>query len=154
VILVVTDPGRWATGHHDHAPRRIGGLLAVYLVMLAILVLHGLGLTVAAVVVNGNPSLADLSEPLPWSYIVLYIVTNVILAAYTLAVMKLIVTKRRSAVFHNAIWAILTVVFLVIWHLLGMKSLLGTFVDSVPGLAGILYLARSRRVGQTLTRPR
>lgn len=141
------------TAHTNHEPRRIGGLLAVYLVILAILILHGLVLTVAAVIVNANPSLGGLSEPVPWSYIAFYIVTNAILAVYTVVVMRLIVTKRRSAVTHNAIWAILTVAFLVAWHFLGMKSLVGVFADSAPGLLGVLYLALSPRVKETLTRP-
>jgi hypothetical protein len=140
------------TGNQDRTPRRIGGLLVVYLVILGILVVHGLGLTVAAVVVNANPSLGNLSEPVPWGYITFYVVTNVILAVYSIVVMRLIVTKRKSAVAHNAIWAFLTAAFLVVWHFMGMKSLAGVFIDSAPGLAGILYLALSRRVKQTLTR--
>lgn len=132
-------------------PRRVGGLLAVYVVALGILIVHGLGLTVAAVIVNANPSLAGLDEPLGWGHIAFYAATNAILIAYTAVVMRAILAHRRSAIVHNAALAVLTVVVLVIWHLLGMKSLIGVVVDSAPGLVGIVYLARSERVAQTLT---
>ena len=134
----------------DRSARRPGGLLAVYAVVQGILIFHGLGLTIAAVIVNANPSLGGLSEPLPWSYIVFYIATNVILAVYSVVLIRLIFKRRKSAIVHNAVWAILTVIFLVIWHALGMKSLIGVFVDSVPGLVGMLYLALSARAKRTL----
>lgn len=135
------------------APRPIGGLLAVYVVVLGILIVHGLGLTVAAVIVNANPSLGDLDEPVPWSHIVLYAATNAILMGYTVVVMRGILHRRRSAIIHNAVLALLTTTFLGTWHLLGMKSPIGVVVDSAPGLVGIVYLARSKRAAQTLTRP-
>lgn len=144
---------RFTSPDHDRVPLRIGGFLAFYLLVLGYLIVHGLGLTIAAIIINANPSLAGVSEPLPWAYIAFYVVTNVILAGYSLLVMRLIIGKRRSAVAHNAIWAILTVVFLVIWHFLGMKSTLGVLIDSLPGLVGTLYLLRSHRVRQTLIRP-
>ena len=138
----------------EPAPRRVGGLLAVYVVVLGVLIVHGLGLTVAAVIVNANPSLGDLDEPSPWSHIAFYAATNAILVFYTVVVMRLILHKRRSAIPHNAALAVLTTTFLVIWHLLGMKSLIGVIVDSAPGFVGIIYLARSERVTQTLVRRR
>lgn len=132
--------------------RPIRVLLAAYVVVHGILILHGLGLTVAAVIVNANPSLAGLSEPLPWTYIAFYIVTNVVLVLYSVVLMYLILTRRRSAIVHNAIWAILTVGCLVAWHFLGMKSVVGVVADSAPGLVGMLFLALSPGVRQTLTR--
>jgi hypothetical protein len=149
-----SDPAHQVRGGSErHQPRRIGGLLAVYLVVLGLVVVHGLGLTVAAVVVNANPSLGGLREPIPWSYIAFYIVTNVIVAAYAVVLMLLIVKKRKRAVVHNAGYAILTIIFLVIWHFLGMKSVLGVVIDSMPGLVGMLYFALSARVRETLVVP-
>jgi hypothetical protein len=139
-----------AASESSRPPQRIGGLLAVYLVVLGIGFLHGLGLTAAAVIINANPSHAGLSAPLPWGYIAIYVVSNVILAAYVVVLMRLIVTKRKSAIVHNAVYAILTIIFLVVWHFLGMKSLMGVVVDSVPGVVGILYLGLSARVKGTL----
>jgi hypothetical protein len=130
--------------------RRLGGLLAAYLVLLGILIVHGLGLTIAAVIVNANPSLGGLRESLPWGYIVFYVATNVVLASYSGVLIRLIVQKRKSAVVHNAVWAIMTIVFLVIWHALGMKSEVGVVIDSVPALVGMLYVALSVRVKETL----
>jgi hypothetical protein len=142
-----------AASEHHRPPKRIGGLLVAYVIVLGILFIHGLGLTVAAVVVNANPSLGGLSEPLSWGYIAFYVVTNVILAAYTVVLMRLIFKKRKPAIVHNAVYAILTIIFLVIWHFLGMKSPLGAIIDSVPGLVGMLYFARSTRVKETLVVP-
>ncbi|MEV4569392.1 hypothetical protein AB0K12_36985 [Nonomuraea sp. NPDC049419] len=132
------------------APRRVGGLLAAYVVAHGILIVHGLGLALAAVIVNANPALGGLSEPAPWGSIIFYVVSNVFLAAYSVVVMRLILNKRKSAVVNNAVWAISTVVFLLIWYFLGMKSPLGVVIDSLPGLVGMAYLARSRRVKETL----
>ncbi|WP_426247633.1 hypothetical protein [Nocardioides sp. LHG3406-4] len=129
---------------------RVGGLLAAYVVVHAILILHGLGLTLAALIVNAHPSLGGLDEPKPWSHIAFYVATNVVLAVYSAVLIRLILARRRSAIVHNGIWAILTVVFLVTWHVLGMKSQIGVVVDSLPGLVGTLYLARSSRVKKTL----
>ncbi len=139
-----------AASESNRPPQRVGGLLAVYVVVLGIGFLHGLGLTVAAVIINANPSHAGLSAPLPWGYIAFYVVSNVILAAYAVVLMRLIVKKRKCAITHNAIYGILTIIFLVVWHFLGMKSLLGVVVDSVPGVVGILYFALSARVKETL----
>lgn len=139
-----------ATSESNRQAQRIGGLLAVYVVVLAIGFLHGLGLTVASVIIHANPSHAGLSAPLPWGYIAFYLVSNVILAAYAVVLVRLIVKKRKSAIAHNAVYCILTIIFLAAWHFLGMKSLVGTVVDSLPGVVGILYFALSARVKETL----
>ena len=139
-----------ATSESNRPAQRIGGLLAVYVVVLAIGFLHGLGLTVASVIIHANPSQAGLSAPLPWGYIAFYLVSNVILAAYAVVLVRLIVKKRKSAIAHNAVYCILTIIFLAAWHFLGMKSLVGTVVDSLPGVVGILYFALSARVKETL----
>src|SRR5690606_19318683 len=111
---------------------RIGGFLAAYVVVLILLIVHGLGLSVAAIIVNANPSLGGLSAPKPWSHIAYYVVSNVALAAYTVVILWLIVRRRRAAIPHNAIWAVLTVAGLVSWYALGMKSAIGVAIDSVP----------------------
>jgi hypothetical protein len=139
-----------ATSESDRPPQRIGGLLAVYVVVVGIGFLHGLGLTVASVIINANPSPAGLSAPLPWGYVAFYLVGNVILAAYAVVLVRLIAKKRKSAIAHNAVYGILTIIFLAAWHFLGMKSLVGTVVDSLPGVVGILYFALSARVKETL----
>jgi hypothetical protein len=138
------------TSESDRPPQRIGGLLAVYVVVVGIGFLHGLGLTVASVIINANPSHAGLSAPLPWGYVAFYLVGNVILAAYAVVLVRLIAKKRKSAIAHNAVYGILTIIFLAAWHFLGMKSLVGTVVDSLPGVVGILYFALSARVKETL----
>lgn len=139
-----------AAGESSRPPQRIGGLLAVYVVVLGIGLLHGLGLTAGAVIINAMPSHAGLGAPPPWGYIAFYVVSNVILAAYAVVLMRLIVRRRKSAIIHNAAYGILTIIFLVAWHFLGMKSPLGVVVDSVPGIVGILYFALSARVKETL----
>lgn len=141
--------GRAAT-ESNRAPQRIGGLLAVYVVVLAIGFLHGLGLTVASVIINASPSHAGVSAPVPLGSIAFYLASNVILAAYAVVLVRLIVKKRKSAIAHNAAYGILTIIFLAAWHFLGMKSLTGTVVDSLPGVVGIVYFALSTRVKETL----
>jgi hypothetical protein len=74
------------------------------------------------------------------------------LALYSLLVVWLVLRKRRAAVVHNAVWAVLTVICLVAWHFLGMKSQIGVVVDSLPGLIGVIYFACSKRVKLTLVR--
>ena len=131
--------------------KRIGGYLAVYVAVLIILIVHGLGLSVAAIIVNANPSLGGLSEAVPWTHIVYYVVSNVALAAYTVLILRLIVQRRVAAIHHNAIWAVLTVAALVSWYALGMKFAIGVVIDSAPGIVGAIYLAKSTRVSRTLT---
>ena len=135
----------------EHKPQRIGVILLGYVVVLGILIVHGLGLSIASIVVNANPSIGGLEEPVPWINIAFYVATNVMLAVYTAVVMVLILRRRRSAVVHNAVFALATTVCLVVWHLLGMKSTLGVIVDSLPGLLGAVYLMWSPHVRKTLT---
>ena len=77
-----------------------------------------------SVIINANPSHAGLNAPLPWGYIAFYLVSNIILAAYAVVLVRLIVKKRKSAIAHNAVYGILTIIFLAAWHFLGMKSLM------------------------------
>ena len=57
--------------------------------------------------------------------------------------------RRRSAIIHNIIFSILSVVFLVTWHAIGEKSTMGTLVDSIPSLVIVVYFLLSRRVRKT-----
>jgi hypothetical protein len=130
--------------------RRLGGLLLGYAVLLAVLLLHGVGLTIAALVVEANPSLVGLTDLGQGSHITFYVVTNVLLAGYLVLLLWLIGTKRRAAIVHNYLYCVFSIGCLVAWHALGMKSTVGTVLDSLPGIAGILYFATSTRVRQTL----
>jgi hypothetical protein len=60
--------------------------------------------------------------------------------------------RKRSAIPHNVVFNVLSVVFLVCWHFLGMKSTVGTLIDSVPGIVMGIYILTSRRVRRTFTR--
>lgn len=133
-------------------PKPIGipsGLL-LYAVLLMYLVVHGLWLSVASIVIYHDPSLAGLNTYLPLKFEVTYVVTNLVLVFYTTVLVILIFKHRHSAILHNAVLAALNIVFLVLWHLFGAKSSIGTLVDSLPGLVGILYFLTSERVKNTL----
>ncbi len=131
-------------------PRRIGGLLILYLVGQGYLALHGLGLTVASVIINAKPGLAGVSQPKPRGSIAFYVATNVVLATGSIALIVLSIKKQRVAIPINAVWAVATIVCLVAWYLLGMKSPTGVVVDSTPGMVGLVYFALSGRVRETL----
>ncbi len=129
---------------------RLGGLLVGYVVLLVVLLIHGIGLTIAALVIEANPSLVGMTDLGPDSHVVFYVVTNCLLAAYTLVLLWLICTKRRAAIVHNYLYCAISIGCLVAWNALGMKSPIGTVIDSLPGVVGILYFANSTRVKRTL----
>lgn len=132
---------------------RLGGLLAGYMVVLVLLLIHGIGLTIATLVIDANPSLVEMTDLGPESHIVFYVVTNCLLAVYILVLLWLIRTKRRAAIVHNYLYCAISIGCLVAWNLLGMKSPIGTVIDSLPGVVGIVYFATSIRVKRTLRRP-
>jgi hypothetical protein len=133
-----------------HGPRpAIRGWLRAYIVLLAYLMLHGAGLTIASIVIYAHPATAGLRSFVPLSLLIFYVITNVILIFYAALLFVLMARRRKSAIISNIVFNILSVVFLVAWHVLGEKSNLGTFVDSVPGLAGAAYFVLSRRVRNT-----
>jgi Protein of unknown function (DUF2569) len=139
--------------HHatdNPKPTGIPGWLLLYTILLLYLVLHGLGLTIASIIVYHHPSLAGLSTYLPFRDEAIYVATNLVLVLYTVVLIVLILKKRHSAIIHNALLAVLNVVFLMLWHLFGAKSSIGTLVDSLPGLVGIVYFLTSQRVKHTL----
>ncbi len=124
------------------------------MVGLAIQALHGLGLTVGAVVIFTDPARAGLASVVPLGALLFYVITNTVLAIYTALVLSLMIRRRKAAIVNSIILNCLTVLFLTVWHLFGEKSPVGTIVDSVPGLIGIAYILRSRRVRATLVRVR
>ncbi|RLP86010.1 DUF2569 family protein [Micromonospora sp. BL4] len=132
---------------------RLGGLLAGYVVVLVLLLIHGIGLTIATLVIDANPSLVGMTELGPESHIVFYVVTNCLLAVYTVVLLWLICTRRRAAIVHNYLYCAISIGCLVAWNVLGMKSPIGTVIDSLPGIVGIVYFANSTRVKRTLRRP-
>jgi hypothetical protein len=119
---------------------------------LVVQALHGLGLTVGAVVIFANPALAGLTSFVPLGALLFYVVTNIVLAVYTAVVLALMIRRRKAAIVNSIVLNCLTALFLTLWHLLGEKSPLGTIVDSVPGLVGLAYILRSRRVRGTFIR--
>lgn len=126
----------------------------MYMVYLVYQALHGLLLTLGAIVVSANPSLAGLTSFVSRGALVFYVVANVAIAIYTAVVLALMIRRRKAAIVHSIILCCLTPLFLVSWHVLGEKSYIGTVVDSLPGLVGIAYILRSRRVRGTFVRSR
>ena len=127
----------------------IKGWLLVYMVLLAVLLLHGAGLTIGSIVIYAGPSAEGLHSIVPLAFLLFYVATNVILAVYGVCLFILMRRRRRSAIINNVVFNILAVVFLVTWHLFGEKSNIGTVIDAVPNLAGVAYFLLSRRVRNT-----
>jgi len=135
-------------------PSGLRGWLLVYMVGLAIQAVHGLGLTVGAVVIFTDPARAGLTSFVPLGALLFYVITNIVLAVYTAVVLSLMRRRREAAIVNSIVLNCLTVLFLTLWHLFGEKSPVGTIVDSLPGLIGIAYILRSRRVRRTFVRSR
>ncbi|MGH9090172.1 MAG: DUF2569 family protein [Acidimicrobiales bacterium] len=129
------------------------GWLLLYIFGLVIQALHGLGLSVGAVVIYANPARAGLTSFVPVGALLFYVGANVALAIYTLVVLALMIRRRKAAIVNSVILNCLTVLALISWHFLGEKSPLGTVVDSLPSLVGIAYILRSRRVRRTFICP-
>lgn len=62
----------------------IGDWLVVYLAVLAVLLFHGLALTVASIIIYADPSVAGLTELVPLPALLFYVVTNVLPILYTI----------------------------------------------------------------------
>lgn len=125
------------------------GWLLIYMVGLVAQLVHDLELTIASLIIYANPSLAGRDSFIPLWALLIYVVSNVGLIAYGAVVFVLMLKKRRAAIPNNIAFNALSVAFLIVWFLLGAKSPVGTVVDSLPGLAGIAYFSRSRRVRNT-----
>ena len=127
------------------------GWLLVYIVALVLLMMHGLGLTLAASIIYIHPSFSGSHPFVSLGDLLFYVVTNVALAVYTVVLLVLMARRRKSAITHNIIFNLASILFVVSWQVLGEKSVVGTFVDSLPGLIGFLYISRSECVRQTFT---
>lgn len=129
----------------------IRGWLLVYIAGLAVILVHGTALTTGSIVIYAHPAAAGLHSFVPLAFLLLYVTTNIILIIYAIFLFILMAQRRRSAIMHNIIFNLLSVAFLVIWHVFAEKSNFGTLVDSVPGLVGAAYFMLSRRVRNTFT---
>jgi Protein of unknown function (DUF2569) len=128
----------------------IRGWLVVYMLALAgLYIFHGPALSIGAIVVYLHPSLAGPHHFLSLNSLLFYVIGNAIEAIYTIVLFILMFRKRKSAIINNVIFNILTVVYLVAWNFLGEKSAIGAVVDSLPGVIGLIYVLRSRRVKNT-----
>jgi hypothetical protein len=128
------------------------GWLLVYMAGLVVQGLHGLGLTVAAVVIYADPARAGLTSFVSLRALLFYVVTNVAVAIYTAVVLVLMVRRRKAAIVNAVVLNCLTVAILISWHFLGEKSPVGTVVDSLPSVVGIAYMLWSKRVSATFIR--
>ena len=136
----------------EDGPKLVGirGWLLAYLVLFVYLLLHGLGLTIASIIFYSVPSLGAKEHfTAPFSFVMLYVITNLILIIYGIVLCALMLKRKRQAVLHNCIWNVLSVLFLLTWHVAAEKSNIGTFVDALPSVVGIGYILLSRRVKAT-----
>jgi len=127
----------------------IRGWLLVYVIVLAIFSTHSLGLTIASLIISAHPSLVGMQSFIPLGALLFYVITNLIEVVYTIALFVLMFKKKKSAIINNIIFNALSVVFLLSWHFIGEKSVIGTFVDALPGLIGLGYFLTSKRVRNT-----
>jgi Protein of unknown function (DUF2569) len=130
----------------------IRGWLIVYLVVLAGLTAHGLALTIASLIIGADPSLAGLTSFVPAPALAFYVVSNAVLILYAALLFVLMSRRKRAAVVHNVVFNVLSVIFLLGWHALHMKSTLGVAIDVIPNLLMTAYILRSKRVRKTLSR--
>ena len=128
---------------------RVRGWLLVYVVGLAVLLVHGAALTIGSIVIYAHPAAAGLHSFVPLGFLLLYVITNIILIVYAIFLFVLMAQRCRSAIMHNIVFNLLSVAFLVTWHVFGEKSNFGTVVDALPGLVGAAYFILSRRVRNT-----
>jgi len=127
----------------------IRGWLAVYLVALAGLALHGLALTIASLIIAADPSLVGLTSFVPATALTFYVASNASLILYTVVLYVLMRKRKRSAVAHNVVFNILSLATLVGWHAMGMKSAVGLAIDAIPPVLMASYFVTSGRVRRT-----
>ena len=127
----------------------IRGWLVVYFVALAGLALHGLALTIASLIIAGDPSLAGLTSFVSATALTFYVASNASLILYTVVLYVLMGKRKRSAVAHNVVFNVLSLAFLVGWHAMGMKSALGLAIDAIPPALMAAYFVTSGRVRRT-----
>jgi hypothetical protein len=130
-------------------PQGIAGWLLVYVTVLAFLVVHGMGLTVAAIIIYSNPSIAGLHTFIPLGGLLYYVITNIAVVLYTVVLFVLMFRRHHSAIANNIAFNILSASIVVSWHLLGEKSPVGVVIDVLPYLVGLCYVLSSKRVRNT-----
>jgi hypothetical protein len=135
------------------ARQRIGGWLLVYIFALGALRLHEIQLSVGAIVIYADPSIAGLHTFVPLGALVFYEAANAVLVVLTIVAYVLMFRRRRAAITANVVLNALSVSFLVAWWFLGMKSQAGTVIDALPGLACLCYVLVSKRVRSTFCVP-
>jgi Protein of unknown function (DUF2569) len=128
---------------------KVRGWLLVYIAGLAVLLVHGAALTIGSIVIYAHPAAAGLDSFVPLGFLLLYVITNIILIVYAIFLFVLMARGRRSAIMHNIVFNLLSVAFLITWHVFGEKSNFGTLVDAVPSFVGAAYFMLSRRVRNT-----
>jgi hypothetical protein len=119
------------------------------MIALALFSLHALGLTIASLIINAHPSLVGMQSFIPLGALLFFVITNLIEVVYAIVLFVLMFKKKKAAIINNIIFNALTVVFLLSWHFMGEKSVIGTFVDVLPGLIGLGYFMASKRVKNT-----
>lgn len=133
------------------------GWLLVYMVALGLLTLPGLGLTVGAVLIYADPARAGMTSSVPLASFLTYVVTNVVLVVYGAILLILMLGRRKAVIVNSVVFALLSVLSLVLWRFLGEKSGVGTVVHSLFPLVGVVYVLSSKRARSTLVltrRPR
>jgi hypothetical protein len=125
------------------------GWMLLYVVALFGISIHALWLVIASIIIYANPSIAGLTSFVPLWSLLLYVITNLIVIIYAIVLYLLMRKQKKAAIPHNIVYNILWVVFLITWHFLGMKSLVGTVVDSVPNIIMAIYILTSMRVRRT-----
>jgi hypothetical protein len=119
------------------------------MIALGSLLLHEIQLSVGAIIIYADPSIAGLRTFVPLGALLVYEATNVVLAALTIVAYSLMLRRRRAAIAANISLSALSVSFLVAWHFVGMKSQAGTVIDALPLLIGLWYFLVSKRVRNT-----
>jgi hypothetical protein len=125
----------------------------VYVLARGGFLVHELQLSIGAIVVYADPSIAGLDTFVPLGSLVLYEATNAVLVALAIVAFRLMLGRRRAAIQANIALNALSTLFLGAWWLLSMKSPAGMFIDGLPGLVGLWYFLTSRRVRNTFTEP-
>ena len=96
---------------------RVRGWLLVYVVGLAVLLVHGAALTIGSIVIYAHPAAAGLHSFVPLGFLLLYVITNIILIVYAIFLFVLMAQRRRSAIMHNIVFNLLSVAFLSLIHI-------------------------------------
>jgi hypothetical protein len=130
----------------------IGGWLLIYVIGRVGLLLHQLQLTVGAIVIFADPTVAGLRTFVPLGSLLFYEATNWLLVGFTIAALVLIRRRTPAAIPVNLALSGLWLAALIVWQFLGLKSPAGTVIDAIPALFGLWYFASSRRVRNTFTR--